>query len=258
MKLYFKYFALQIKSSFEYRTSLIFDMFSSTISTITCFFAIVCLFQKYDHIASYNMFEVLITYSMITLAFAISECLFRGFDQFDSLVKTGELDRLLIRPRSIFLQVLGYKIEFKKLGRIIFSAIVLGVALAKSSILWSPLRIVCLILMFVCSIIIFGGMFMLYSGISIFTVEGLEAINIITNGGRDLCYYPLDVYTSVLRKFFTFIIPLACVNYLPLQFLLGRSNNVFYAVTPLFGILFAVVCYIFFRWALTKYKSTGS
>ena len=259
MKLYFKYLSLQLKSAFEYRASLIFDMLSSALSTIACFCGILCLFQKYDTIGSYTINEVLITYALVTFAFALSECFFRGFDQFDKLVRTGELDRLLIRPRSMFLQVLGYKVEFNKFGRILFSGVILFVAILKASIEWSALKVLTFALMIICSIIIFAGIFLIYSSISIFTIEGLEAVSVISNGGRDLCYYPIDVYSGFFRKVFTFIIPLACVNYLPLQYLLGyQQANLLYALSPLFGIVFFVLCYILFRWSLTKYKSTGS
>lgn len=259
MKLYFKYLSLQIKSEFEYRVSLLFNIISSMLSTLACFFAILALFSKYQTIGGYSVSEVLITYSMVSFAFAIAECFFRGFDQFDKLVKTGELDRLLIRPRSIFLQVLGYKVEFNKLGRIFFAGTILVVSLVQASIAWTAMKVVTLILMVAGSVVIFAGMFLLYSSLSIFTIEGLEVVNVITNGGRDLCYYPIDVYSQVFRKFFTYIIPLAVVNYLPLQYLLGFSNaTLLYGLSPLFSILFFAVCYLIFRWSLTKYKSTGN
>ena len=259
MRLYRKYLSLQIKTAFEYRTSLFFDIISSTLSTVAVFFGILLLFQKYQTVGGYSIHEVLITYSTVYGAFALAECLFRGFDQFDKLVRSGELDRLLIRPRSIFLQVLGYKCEFNKLGRIIFSIGILIYALLTASITWTAMKVVTIILMFVGSVIVFAGLFLLYSAVSIFTVEGIEFMNVVTNGGRDLCEYPIDIYGTFFRKFFTYIIPLGCVNYLPLQYLLGSANaTIFNALCPLFSIAFFAVCYLIFRWALTKYKSTGS
>lgn len=259
MKMYFKYLSLQIKSSFEYRVSLVFNMISSALSTVAFFFGIVCLFESFDHIGPYHLNEILITYSVITFSFSTAECFFRGFDMFDKLVRTGELDRLLIRPQSIFLQVLGSNVEFSKCGRMIFSFSILIYAVLSSSIVWTAMRVVTLVLMIVGSIIIFAGMFLIYSGVAIFTIEGLEAVNIITDGGRDLCSYPLDVYANYLRKLFTYVIPMAFVNYLPLKFLLGTcGNNLLYAFLPLISIVFFALCYLFFRWALTKYKSTGS
>lgn len=259
MKLYGKYLSLQIKSALQYKASLIFDIISSTLSTIATFFGILLLFQSFDTVGGYTLNEVLITYAMVCSSFSFAECVFRGFDQFDKLVKTGELDRLLIRPRSIFMQVLGYKFEFNKLGRIIFTMGILIYALINAGIAWTAMKVFVVVLMFVGSVIIFAGLFLIFSSLSIFTIEGLEAVNVVTNGGRDLAEYPIDVYSNIFRKFFTYIVPLACVNYLPLQYLLGFPNaTLLYALSPLFSIVFFLVCYLIFRWSLTKYKSTGS
>ena len=83
-------------------------------------------------------------------------------------------------------------------------------------------------------------------------------MNIFTDGGRDLAQYPLDIYKEWVKKFFTFIIPLALVNYYPLLYIIGRTDNKFYIVAPLLSILFIIPCYIVWRVGLKKYKSTGS
>jgi len=259
MGLYKKYLSLQVKSAFQYRASFLFDMISSALSTVGVFFGIVLLFQKYDTVGGYTLNQILITYSIVVCAFSIAEMVFRGFDQFDKLVRTGELDRLLIRPRNMFIQVLGYKFEFNKLGRVIFSFGVMIYALLSAGIVWSAMKVITVILMFIGTIIIFAGLFLLFSSVSIFTVEGIEFMNVLTNGGRDLCEYPLNVYSSFFRKVFTYIIPLGVVNYIPLQYLLDFSNaTLINALSPLFSVLFFVICYFVFNWSLTKYKSTGS
>ena len=259
MGLYKKYLSLQVKSAFEYRIAFFFDMFSSLLMTLATFFSILLIFQNFETVGGYTLNEVLITYAMVYCTFALSETVFRGFDQFDKLVRTGELDRLLIRPRSIFIQVLGWKFEFNKIGRIVFSFALLIYALISAGIAWTVMKVITAILMFICSIVIFAGMFLLFSSVSIFTVEGIEAMNVLTNGGRDLCEYPIDIYSGFFRRFFTYIIPLGVVNYLPLQYLLGYSGaGIFHALCPLISFAFFGVCYLVFKWSLKKYKSTGS
>ena len=259
MRLYGKYLSIQLKSMFEYKASLIFNTITSALYTVVTFFGVYFLFQKFDTVAGYTMSDILITYSIICFSFYTTQCFFRGFDEFDKLVMTGELDRFLIRPRSVFMQVLGHKVEFSRLGRVIISAIIMMIALATSTIEWTFMRVLTVILMNVGSVLIFAGMFLLYSGICIFTIEGLEVVNIITNGGQQLSEYPIDIYSKFFKIVFTYIIPFGCVNYLTLHYLLGKSGaTVLYALTPLFTIIFFVLCYLFFRWALTKYKSTGS
>ena len=132
-------------------------------------------------------------------------------------------------------------------------------SLVSANIAWTFVKVLTVVMMFVCSIVIYAGMFLLFSSVSIFTVDGIEFMNIVTNGGRDLAEYPINIYGEFFRKVFTYIIPLGCVNYLPLLFLLDRSGaTIFNALCPLFGLVFFVVCLFVFNWALTKYKSTGS
>ena len=259
MKLYRKYFSLQVKSAFEYRASLVFNMISGSLTTVASFFAIMMLFQNFETVGGYTLNEVLITYAMVNFTFSVAECLFRGFDTFDKLVRTGELDRLLIRPRSIFVQVLGHKIELNKIGRILFSFAVLLYALLSAGIAWSVMKVIVVLLMIVGAIIVFAGLFLIFSSVSIFTVDGIEVMNVVTNGGRDLAEYPIDVYSGFFRKFFTYIIPLGVVNYVPLQYLLGFSNaTIWHGFSPLLSVVFFGICFFIFKWALTKYKSTGS
>lgn len=256
--LYGKYLKIQLKSAMEYRTTLIFEIITSMLYTVASFFGIYLLFQEFKTVGGYTFSDVLITYSIVCAAHSISDCFFRGFDQFDKLVSTGELDRLLIRPRSIFLQVLGYKTELTRIGRMSFCIAVLIVALILAPIEWTLMKVLVVMLMFFGASLIYLGLTLVYSGLCIFTVEGLEVMNVFISGGRELAQYPLDIYHKFFKTVFTFVIPFGLVNYLPLRFLLGYTTNIFYAFVPLFTIVFFMICYLFFRWSITKYKSTGS
>ena len=51
------------------------------------------------------------------------------------------------------------------------------------------------------------------AGISFFTIEGLEFMNIFTDGSREFGKYPLSVYGKGVLKFMTYVIPFALVQY---------------------------------------------
>jgi len=112
--------------------------------------------------------------------------------------------------------------------------------------------------MIVGGIAVFSGLFILYAGISFFTIEGLEFMNIFTDGSREFGKYPLSIYGEGILKFYTFVIPIALFQYYPFLYLIGKSSNVWYMFLPLAGFVFIVPCYMFFRFGLRKYKSTGS
>jgi ABC-2 type transport system permease protein len=117
-----------------------------------------------------------------------------------------------------------------------------------------------MVLMILGGAALFTGIFILGATVCFFTLEGLEIINIFTDGGRELASYPLTVYGRRIRRFFTFIIPFGCVNYLPLMYLTGRTGDrpLLSMLAPLAGILFLLPCLAVWRAGVRRYTSSGS
>jgi ABC-2 type transport system permease protein len=114
--------------------------------------------------------------------------------------------------------------------------------------------------MIMSGVVIFTGIFILAASISFWTVQGLEIANIFTDGGREMTQYPLNIYQTWVKRFFTFVIPFGCVNYIPLLYILGRlgGGSPLYAFTPLTGFLFLIPCLVVWRIGVRHYRSTGS
>ena len=83
-------------------------------------------------------------------------------------------------------------------------------------------------------------------------------MNIFTDGSREFGKYPLSVYGETVLKFFTYVIPTALVQYYPLLYLVGRSDDRRLMLLPLIGFVFFLPCYGFFRYGLRSYRSAGS
>jgi ABC-2 type transport system permease protein len=105
---------------------------------------------------------------------------------------------------------------------------------------------------------LFSGLFVIYAAICFFTTEGLEFMNIFTDGGREFGSYPIAVYGERVLKFFTFVVPLALVQYYPFLYLVDQAEHRWYALTPLAAWLFLIPCAILWKVGLRHYKSTGS
>lgn len=260
MKLYMSYMWILLKSQMEYRTSFILLSIGQFFVPFLVFISMFLLFQRFPSIGGWSLYEVALCYAVIHIAFSISECFARGFDSFSSLVINGDFDRILVRPRSTVVQVLGSKFEFSRIGRLAQSLLVLAFSLQHLMIHWDIYRIVTLVLMVLSGILIFTGIYMLGAALCFWTVEGLEVINIFTDGGREISQYPLVIYQEWIRKFFTFVIPFGTVNYLPLMFILNKvqGNQLLYMLTPLLGMLFILPCLAVWSIGVRHYKSTGS
>lgn len=258
MKLYFKYVAMQLKAELEYKKAFALSLFFKMLSAISALISIVFLFDKFGSIAGYSFEDVLICFVMSFLGFSLAECFFRSFDHFDRILSDGEFDRILVRPRSIILQVLGVEVEFNRIGRAVVAIAIFIVLLIKRPELLQPDKAIALLLMIIGNVVIYAALFILKAGITFFTVQGLEIMNIFTDGARDLTQYPLSVYQEWIQKFLTFILPIALVNYYPLLYVIGKSNNKFYIILPIVAMLFIIPCYGVWRIGLKRYKSIGS
>ena len=258
MKIYFESLAMHLKGELEYRVNFILSFLSQILVFFTYYFIILALFTKFDHIKGFTLYEVLLCFSIIQFGFSFNEVFARGIDRFDRLIIQGNFDRLLLRPQNIILQVLCSDSDFVKLSRLIQAIIVLFVALFHLSIEWNVWRVMALFLMLFSACVIFFGIFLMAASYCFFTVQGLEVRNVFTDGGKHMAQYPIGVFSKGFVFFFTFIIPYAFVNYYPLLYVIGRTNNVLYAFSPLLVVLYLIPSVLVFYWGMKRYASVGS
>ena len=258
MRLYIDYLKLHFKSILEYKLSFILSLISQIFVFFTYYFLIIAMFDKFSTLKGYNVYEVLLTFSIIHFGFSMNETFARGVDQFDNLIVDGSFDRVLLRPKNILLQVIGYQIDYTKIARIIQSLIVMAIALINLNIEWSALKVVCLILMLMSSVAIFFGIFLLAASYCFLTVQGLEVRNVFTDGGKHAAQYPIGIFNKIFVKIFTYIIPYALVNYYPLMYFVGKTDNITYVFLPLIVFLYLIPCFIIFNKGSKNYLSTGS
>jgi ABC-2 type transport system permease protein len=242
----------------QYRISTLLMTLGQFLVAFFSFLSISFLFERFGTIDGWTFSEVCLCFAVTNMAFAISECFARAFDTFSSLLIRGDFDRILLRPRSTLLQVLGAGFEISRIGKLVQSIVVLVIAIPLMTVDWTSSRVITLIFMISSGAAIFTGVFILGATVCFFTLEGLEFINIFTDGGRELAMYPLPIYGKWVQRFFTFIIPYGCINYLPLLYLTGRADSLWYMVTPLLGILFLVPCALIWRVGVRHYTSSGS
>lgn len=242
----------------QYKTSFILTTLGQFLASFNVFIAIHFMFLRFHGIAEYTYSEVLLCFALVLMEFSLSECFTRGFDTFKNLIIKGGFDRILTRPRNEILQVLGSHFELTRIGRMFQAIVILIYAIAQSDIRWCFTRIMTVILMLIGGTALFSGIFLLNAALCFFTLEGLEVVNIFTDGAREYSKYPVNVYGKRMVQFCTFIVPYATVQYYPLLYLTGRSDNVWLVFVPLSSLLFLLPCWLMWKIGVRSYKSSGS
>ena len=242
----------------QYKVSFFITCFANVLVAFGGLVGIIFMFTRFNEVAGFTFEDALLCYAVMLAAFSLAETFGRGFDLFPQMLGNGEFDRALVRPQPIILMVLSMKMEFVRIARLIQALLIFAYVIPNSAVIWTWDNILTLSLMVVCGAILFFALFVVYASFTFFTTEGLEFMNIFTNGGLEHGRYPFSIYGQGVLKFLTYVIPLALVQYYPLLYLLGRENGVFYMLSPLFSLLFLIPAYAFFRFSLSRYKSTGS
>lgn len=258
IRLYLHYVSIHIRSAMQYKTSFFLTALGQFLVSFNVFLGIFFLFRRFHSIAGFSYSEVLLSFSLILIEFSLAESVARGFDQFSRIVRQGEFDRILVRPRGTVLQVLGSSFEMTRFGRLAGAVGIFVYALCRCHIAWSVGKALLLLFTVIGGIGVFSGLFMINAALCFFTLEGLEVMNIFTDGAKNFGRYPFGVYGNGILRFCTFVIPYALVQYYPLLYLLGRSDSALLIFVPLAALLFLLPSYALWRFGVYKYKSSGS
>jgi ABC-2 type transport system permease protein len=253
----------QIRSQLQYRASFALQALAQSTAMLVDFIAVVLLFQRFPTLAGWSLGEVAFLCGVGGIAFSISDLACGGFDRLSLAIQTGSFDRVLTRPLGAFLQTLTSDFQIRRVGRILQAALVFAVSLTWVQIDWTPLKLVVLVSALMSGVAIFSAIWVIGAAVTFWTVQTSEVTNVFTYGGSEMVTRPMPIYADWLRRFFTFVVPLAFVAYLPALYLLGRSDPLGLPValqlcSPLVAAVFFLPAYTAWSLGVRHYQSTGS
>lgn len=220
----------------------------------------VLLFSRFGSIGEWTVERIILIYALAVSAFGLAECFFRGFDYFPwQMIRTGNFDRLLLRPRSLFTQVAASIFHLHRIVRPITGVCAAVWALRKMNIPFSGGNIAILISALAGGCIMYCGVFVLTSGLAFFTIKGLDWIYILTNASYQITRCPEPYMPKFLKNMFSFLLPVLFISFYPSSAICGWGYPTWagYIALPA-GLLFLGVSLIVWKTGVSHYKSTGS
>jgi ABC-2 type transport system permease protein len=261
-RLWTRYASVGLRSQMQYRTSFVLRSLIDFGVIVSDLAPVWILSTYFGHLDGWTFPELALLYGMVGSSWGVIEVCLRGFENFATYLVQGDLDRILIRPRSVVLQVAAHDFEARKLARIVQALTALGLAsaalgLGLASLAWIALGVAG-------GVLAFAGIVMFGAAVQFWTLgQTSELQNILTYGGSATLTYPVSIYTTWFRRAITYGIPLAFVNYFPALAALGKTEAEGWPafmpwLSPL--VCAAVLCagMAAFSRALRSYESTGS
>lgn len=252
-----------LKSQLQYPLSFLLQTLAQLVMEGGEMLAVILLVDRFDHLNQWTAGDLYFFFGLMSVTFYLTECFGRGITgNFPSMVRTGQLDTLLIRPRGILTQVLCSAIDPRRITCIAVGTVSLVLGSRLSQVSWSVSNVLLLAESVFCGFWLILGLFLIEAILCIHSVKSVEIANALTYGGRSACQYPVDAFPRSLRTLFTVIAPFALVMHVPASWILGKPIFDWPAwaawLSPLSGILLFAVMVLLFTRAIRFYRSTGS
>ncbi len=263
VRLYVRSMGMLLKSQLQYPLSFLMQTLAQLIMEGGELLAVILLVDRFDHLNQWTAGDLYFFFGLMSVTFYLTECFGRGITgNFPSLVRTGQLDTLLLRPRGILTQVICSAVDPRRITCIAVGTFSLVHGSRLAHVVWSPAHVLLLAESIFCGFWLVLGLFLIEAVLCIHSVKSVEITNTLTYGGRSACQYPVDAFPRPLRVLFTVIAPFALVMHVPASRILGKPIFAWPAwtawVCPLSGILVFLIMAALFARAIRFYRSTGS
>ena len=263
IRLYIRSMGLLMKSQLQYPASFIMQTLAQLVMEGGEMMAVILIMNRFERLNQWMPGDLYFFFGVMSVTFYLTEIFGRGVTgNFPGMVRTGQLDTLLLRPQGILTQVLCSGVDPRRITCIAVGVTSMIIGGSMSGIRWTALKVLALAESILMGELLLLGLFMIEAIFCIHSVKSIELVNALTYGGRSACEYPIDIYPRPLRVLFTVIAPFALTLHVPVAWILDKPLygwpewTTF--VCPLAGIVTFTVMAALFRKAIRFYRSTGN
>ena len=261
--LYIRSMGMLLRSHLQYPASFIMQTLAQLVMEGGEMLAVILVIDRFENLKQWSGSNLFFFFGLMSISFYITEFFGRGITgNFPSMVRNGQLDTLLLRPRGVLTQVLCSGVDPRRITCIAVGVTAMIMGSNMSDVSWSFLKVLALIESILTSCMLILGLFMIEGIFCIHSVKSVELVNALTYGGRSACQYPIDIYPRPLKILFSVVAPFALTMHVPAAYILGKplygwpTWTVF--VTPLSGVAVLFIMSMLFNRGIKFYRSTGS
>ena len=117
IRLYLRSMRMLMKCQFEYPLSFFLQTLAQLVMEGGEMMAVILIIDRFDRVNQWEAGDLFFFFGIMSVTFYLTECFGRGLTgNFPSLVRTGMLDTLLLRPRGVMTQVLCSAVDARRIA----------------------------------------------------------------------------------------------------------------------------------------------
>lgn len=258
LRLYGKYIRINFLSGLQYK-GWPFMALSVLFTVVTEPITVFLLFSRFGSVGSWTVERVMLVYGLAVASFGLAEVFSRGFDYFPWQIRTGEFDRILLRPRNTFLQIIAARFHVHRISRAAGGLTMVVWALVRMGVAFTPETALMLLLSLAGGYLTYTGVFVLTSAVSFWTLEALDWIYIFTNISYQVVKSPPEYLPKWLFNMFIYVMPMMLFCYFPASAICGWGvpQALGWLALPAGAAFLGLAC-LLWKVGVRHYASTGS
>jgi len=258
-ELYLVYVRNLLKAWAQYRADFAITFISSILLTASRLFFLTLIFANIRQLEGWSFSEMLLIWGLMVAAATLANTFMDVPHRIFGYVRSGELDRLLVRPAALIFQIAGEGgLTLPALGNVLIGLAAILVALTG---LPKPLpgwAAVYLPLALVSGALIYFSVQLIMACLSFWFINTISLMQTLA-WMHQIGQYPVTILALPLQFLFTWVLPYAMMGFFPAAFLLrGDEYRLFGLLAPLMGLLFLGLSLSVWRVAIRHYQSAGS
>lgn len=253
-----------MKAWFQYKVDAVLRSLAVFLREATGIIVIYFTLLKFDTLNGWNLQEMLFLFSLLFLTYGIMILFFTGLRDFGYTVRDGSFDRFLLRPRGVLFQIIFVNADwFAAIGHGGLGLVLFLVSAGRVGIQWNIMNALYYVSVVIGGVLIQGAIFLLLATLNIYLLKTDSLKELFYWNVRKFAGYPISIFHKAIQACMIYVVPFAFVNYFPTQFLLRKADmsmhpEWFMYITLPVGVIMYVAAYIFWRFSLRFYKSSGN
>jgi len=208
-------------------------------------------------LAGFSLNQVVFFFLTFNLIDILVQLFLRGIYRFRSLVWSGDLDLILVRPINTLFRSLACWTDLLDLITIIPLIVFMVIFVAQGKIAFSPIGVLLYLLLIVNSFVLALAFHIFVAGIGVITFEVDNAIWLYRDFSA-MGRIPIDIYIEPIRSLLTFVFPVAILMTFPAKALMGLLSWQWVIFSFVISGFFLFLSLRFWKYALTQYSSASS
>ena len=138
IRLYLHSMRMLIRSQLEYPASFALQTLAQLVMEGGEMMAVILLVNRFEHLNRWEAGDLYFFFGLMSVTFYLTECFGRGITgNFPSLIRRGQLDTYLARPRGLLTQVLCSAADPRRIACIAVGVAALAMGCGMSRVQWS-------------------------------------------------------------------------------------------------------------------------